>query len=63
MGALPVPKLSVEDYLALDRAAEAKSEYHDGEVFPIAAVTWKHGRLSVRLGRRIDERLEIPPTG
>jgi hypothetical protein len=29
--------LSVEEYLALDRAAEIPSEYHDGEMFPIEA--------------------------
>src|SRR5258708_486557 len=42
MGASPVTKLSVEEYLAADRAAELKSEYHDGELFPLVAVSLKH---------------------
>ena len=41
-------KLSVEEYLALDRAAEVRSEYYDGEMFPLLAVTWSHGLLSTR---------------
>ena len=27
--------MSVEEYLAMDRDAEVKSEYHDGEVFEL----------------------------
>ena len=58
MSALAVPRLSVEEYFALDRDAELKSEYHDGVLFPICAVTIAHARLSARLARRLDERLE-----
>jgi Uma2 family endonuclease len=61
MGALPVAKLSVEEYLALDRAAEVPSEYHDGEMFQIEAVTVAHGILSVNLGRRLAEQLAGTP--
>lgn len=39
---MSVPKLSVEEYLRVDRAAELKSEYHDGDMFPIAAVSLQH---------------------
>ena len=58
MGALAVPSLTVEQYLALDRAAEFKSEYHDGEMFPIAAVSLPHGRLSVTVGAALEGRLK-----
>ena len=58
MSALAVPRLSVEEYFALDRDAELKSEYHDGVLFPICAVTIAHARLSAKLVRRLDERLE-----
>lgn len=62
MGALATPaKISVEEYLAFDREAELKSEYHDGVLFPICAVSWAHGRLCLRLGRRLEERLESGP--
>jgi Uma2 family endonuclease len=49
MGAIPVPKLSVEEYLAIDRAAEIPSEYHDGEVFPIEAVSLRHAMIDRNL--------------
>ena len=61
MGALPVAKLSVEEYLALDRAAEVPSEYHDGEMFPIEAVSLKHSLISVNIGRVFAARLDKTP--
>lgn len=45
MGALATPRFTVKEYLELDRAAELKSEYHDGEMFPIAAVSFHHAQL------------------
>jgi hypothetical protein len=48
MGAAPSVRLSVEEYLALDRAAEVKSEYHDGELFPLSAVTLSHAFISAQ---------------
>ncbi len=36
---------TVTDYLELDRAAEWKSEYHDGGMIPLAAVSFQHARL------------------
>ena len=61
MSALPVTKLSVEEYLAIDREAEFRSEYHDGELFPVEAVTWEHGIVHANLCRRLTERLEHSP--
>ena len=58
MGALPVEKFSVEEYLALDRAAEMRSEYHDGQLFPVEATTLAHGVLQLNVGRRLAERLD-----
>ncbi len=57
MSAPSIPRVSVEEYLAADRAAERRSEYHDGEVFPMVAVTFTHARLAVSLARRLDEKL------
>jgi Uma2 family endonuclease len=57
MGALSATKISVEEYLALDRAAEVPSEYHDGEMFPLAAVSWEHGIISLSVGSMLRERL------
>ena len=53
MGALPKHRLTVEEYVELDRDAEIKSEYHDGEMFPMVAVTFAHGQIVGRLGRAL----------
>ena len=54
---MPTPRISVEEYLALDRVAEIKSEYHDGEMFPQVAVSWEHGVISVNIGALLRDRL------
>jgi Uma2 family endonuclease len=45
MSANPTPDLTAEAYLAIDRAAEWKSEFHDGEMFPIEAISLSHSRI------------------
>ncbi len=61
MSAAPVVKLSVEEYLAADRVAERQSEYHDGEMFPIADVTWEHGLIVGNTAHALVQRLEKTP--
>ena len=61
MSAAAQPRLSVEEYLALDREAEVKSEYFDGVLYPICGVSMAHSRLSARLGWRFEERLAGSP--
>ncbi len=56
--AVPIPKMTVEEYLAADEVAERPLEYHDGEVFPAFDATPAHSRLSVKLARALDQRLE-----
>ena len=36
MIAVPIPKLAVEEYLAIEREAEYRSEYYRGEMFAMA---------------------------
>lgn len=57
MGALAVPKLSVEEYLEIDRKAELKSEYHDGEMIPMAAVSFEHAVIAPNTAYQIKGRL------
>ena len=57
MGTISVGRLSVEDYLAIDRAAEVKSEYHDGEMFPMEAVRWAHSVISINVGVSLKPQL------
>jgi Uma2 family endonuclease len=45
MASHSVTKLTEEQYLALDRAAEFKSEYFDGEMFAMSGGSMEHARL------------------
>ena len=45
MSAVAIVRLSVEEYLALDRAAERHSEYHDGEMFPVVLSSLAHSLI------------------
>ena len=42
----PSPHMTPEEYLALERSAETKSEYLDGEVFAMAGVTRAHSLIA-----------------
>lgn len=57
MGAAAIPKISVEQYLAIDRAAELKSEYHDGEMFPMVAGSYRHSVISSNAAFELKGRL------
>lgn len=61
MSAMPVAKLSVDEYLAYDRAAEERNEYYDGQMFPVVAASLAHSLLQVNTGRRLAERLDGTP--
>jgi Uma2 family endonuclease len=78
MAAAPKPrKLTVAEYLAVENAAERKSEFYDGEMFLMAGASPEHnlikenlsGELHARLkGGRCravsgDQRVLIGPTG
>lgn len=47
------PKLTPEEYLARERAAEYKSEYYGGEIFAMAGA----GRIHIRLGLNLERIL------
>lgn len=49
MGALEVPRISVEEYLAADEGAEIPSEYHDGVMLPIEMAGVPHGTISANV--------------
>ncbi len=57
MGTLPVPRFSVEEYLAGEQAAEFPSEYVDGEIFPVELATVAHGLLSARVAQLLGVKL------
>lgn len=43
--AVKAPPVSVQEYLERERAAETKSEYHNGEVIPMPGASFKHNLL------------------
>jgi Uma2 family endonuclease len=45
----PVSKLTEEQYLAIERAAEFRSEFVDGEMFAMSGGTNRHGRIQRNL--------------
>jgi Uma2 family endonuclease len=45
----PVSKLTEEQYLAIDRAAEFRSEFVDGEMFAMSGGTNRHGKIQVNI--------------
>jgi Uma2 family endonuclease len=59
MTALPKPKTyySPEEYLALERAAEFKSEYFDGEIFAMAGESRNHGRVKMDVATALNTQL------
>jgi len=49
MASIQIPFLTDEQYLALDRAAETRSEYHDGQMFALAGGSDIHSTIKVNL--------------
>jgi Uma2 family endonuclease len=58
MTALPKKKLTVQEYLTIERAAAFKSDLYQGEMFPIAGVSITHNRVKENLIGELGFRLE-----
>lgn len=61
MSAQPKPYLSAEDYLAIDREAETRSEYFDGEIFAMSGGSRAHSRLAVNIASFLNTKLSGRP--
>ncbi len=58
MSAVLAEKLySAEEYLALERAAEYKSEYADGLIYAMTGVSWEHSLIASNLSRILGNQL------
>ncbi len=55
--ALPVPRMTLEEYLTADAVAERPLEYHDGEVFPMVDASLSHAMLLTNLSSCLGSRL------
>ena len=57
MSTLPKPFLSPEQYLEIERSAEIKSEYYEGEMFAMSGGTMAHSALQAALALVVGGRL------
>jgi len=61
MSAQPQPRLSPEEYLALDRAAEFRSEYRDGQMYAMAGASPVHVLIVSNLAGELHHALKGGP--
>ena len=58
MASDPRPRISPDEYLALERQAETKSEYLDGGIFAMTGASRRHNRISLNLSSLLDSQLK-----
>lgn len=61
MSAVPVPRFTPEEYLALERAADHRSELVNGELYAMAGVSFEHTLIVTNLGAALHTRLRGRP--
>ncbi len=49
MSSVPRPRLTSEQYLAIERAAEFKSEFYDGQMYAMAGASFRHNQITSNL--------------
>lgn len=58
MGTPPLLRYTVAEYLTMDEIADHKSEFHDGEVFPVVDASEAHAILTVNAGAALVRALK-----
>ncbi len=53
--------ITPEEYLAIERAAEFKSEYYDGQMYAMAGTTRLHNLITLNLSRELGLQLKERP--
>ena len=61
MSTRPDVRLTPEEYLRIERAAEWKSEYIDGEMFAMSGASARHVLIATNLVRELGNRLRESP--
>ena len=56
MASNPITKVTAEEYLALDRAAEFRSEFLDGEIVAMSGGSMRHSSLQINLAGEVHAR-------
>ena len=59
MATSPAGSLTEEQYLQIEREAEFKSEFHDGQMFAMSGGSLNHALLGNRIGALLDR--QMPP--
>jgi Uma2 family endonuclease len=55
------PRLTVEEYLLIERQAPYKSEYFDGEMFAMAGASRRHNLITLNIGAELRRQLQQRP--
>lgn len=63
MSTLPKHFLTPEEYLEIERKAETKSEYYNGEMFAMSGASRQHCQLGFRLNALLGNNLRNPCRG
>ncbi len=58
MSAIPKTKLTPEEYLEIERKAEYKSEYFDGEIYAMAGAKRNHNKVTTNVSGLIWQNLK-----
>jgi Uma2 family endonuclease len=61
MSAQALPKITPEQYLEAERAAEFKSEYYGGQMYAMAGGTYPHATIILNLGGELRQMLKQRP--
>jgi Uma2 family endonuclease len=57
----PVKRYTPQEYYVLERAAEYKSDYYQGEIFNMSGGTANHSLISMNVGREVGNLLKGKP--
>lgn len=61
MTAVPRPKLTEAEYLAIEEKAEHKSEFYRGEMFAMSGASLPHSRIKDNLARHLNNQWDGGP--
>ena len=53
-----IPKLTSEDYLSIERKADYKSEFFNGEIYSMAGASRRHNQITSNLVRLLGNQIE-----
>lgn len=58
MNAIPISKMTLQEYLEFDHQAEGRFEFYDGDVFEMSGGSPEHSLLANRIGRLLGNQID-----